>query len=88
MRKPPIGTVVEVEYEPIRGQTERKKTVFEVTEHTDQGFVGGAGIGNRVTETGKFFVPSSSSEYHAEKTTRHLSGVRTEWRVIDTETPD
>lgn len=83
-QKPQIGTTVAVTYTLTAGAIGNEKTVtFEVEEHTSDGFVGGAGIGNKVTDTGLFFTPTSSDGYHADGDVRTKIGRDAEWEVVE-----
>lgn len=83
---PPVGGLVEVTYEiavPGRTYGNENSIKFWVEEVRPSSFVGGAGIGNRVTTSGHLFTPTSSDGYHADGDERIKMGTNAEWEVVE-----
>lgn len=82
---PSVGATVEVTYEicqpgPTYGH--ENTVTFEVDKQIPGGFIGGAGIGNKV-QHGSFLTPTSSDGYSADGDHRMKIGRVDEWSVVE-----
>lgn len=82
---PPVGATVEIEYTVDAPGEKRTKSITEtVADHQSSAFVlDTAGLGVKVTDSGRVFGPTSSDGWHADGDTRVRIGYNAEVTVLD-----
>lgn len=84
---PPVGATVKVTFEiaqPGPSFGNEKSIKFEVDEHTVDGFVGGAGIGNKYeAHSDQLLAPTSSDGFNADGDQRMRVGMNADWEIVE-----